>query len=159
MGVKKFRKGEVIFRAGDEAGCMYDIDWGRVGIYANYGTDAQKLLAELDSDDFFGEMGMIDHAPRSATAVALDNETTVSEITENDLLMLLDQKPAKVLMIMQQLSKQLRRLTNKYMEACKTASNLVKVEEKAAMDEQQLAEIRARVARYADELAGASDFA
>ena len=159
MNTQIYNKGDIIFRQGDAGESMYDIRWGSVGIYLDYGTEKEKKLTELGTDAFFGEMGMIDHAPRSATAVALEKGTQLREITEEKLGELFRENPAKVLMIMQQLSKQLRKLTNKYMESCKTASNLVKMEEKAAMDEQQLAEIRARVAHYADELAGASDFA
>ncbi len=104
-------------------------------------------------------MGMIDHAPRSATAVALENGTKVTEITEEGLDELFRESPAKVIMIMQQLSARLRKLTYDYMEACKTASGLVKVEEHEAMDEETLAEIRDRVEHYASELEGAADFA
>ena len=38
METKTFKKGEVIFKQGDLSDCMYDILWGEVGIYANYGT-------------------------------------------------------------------------------------------------------------------------
>ena len=129
MEQKKYKKGEVIFRQGDAGDSMFDIYWGRVGVYSGYGTKQEKLLTVLESGDFLGEMGMIDHAPRSATAVALENGTKVTEITEEGLGELFRESPAKVIMIMQQLSARLRKLTNDYMEACKTASGLVKVEE------------------------------
>ena len=159
METRKFKKGDIIFRQGDAGDCMFDIRWGRVGIYSDYGTDSQKLLTELDPEDFFGAMGMIDHAARSATAVALVNNTSLNVITEQALGELFSISPAKVLMIMQQLSKRLRKLTNEYMDACKTADGIVKVEEKASLDEQTVEEIRSRVAYYADEMSGASDLA
>ena len=159
MELKKYKKGEVIFRQGDAGDSMFDIHWGRIGVYSNYGTKQEKLLTVLESGDFLGEMGMIDHAPRSATAVAMENGTSVSEITEEGLGELFRESPAKVLMIMQQLSARLRKLTNDYMDACQTASGIVKVEEHEAMDEETLAEIRDRVEHYASELEGAADFA
>ncbi len=159
MELKKYKKGEVIFRQGDAGNSMFDIHWGRIGVYSNYGTEREKLLTVLESGAFLGEMGMIDHAPRSATAVAMENGTTVAEITEEGLGELFRESPAKVLLIMQQLSARLRKLTNDYMDACQTASGLVKVEEHETMDAETLTEIRNRVEHYAEELAGAADFA
>ena len=65
------KRTEIIFNEGDKSDRMYDIRHGRVGIYANYGTKEEKLLTELTKDQFFGEMGIIEGYPRSATAVAL----------------------------------------------------------------------------------------
>ena len=33
-----------------KADCMYDIRWGSVGIYANYGTKEEKLLTKLSAN-------------------------------------------------------------------------------------------------------------
>ena len=71
METKTFKKGEIIFKQGDLSDCMYDILWGQVGIYADYGTPEEKLLTTLETERFFGEMGMIEGRLRSATAVAL----------------------------------------------------------------------------------------
>ena len=155
MNTKTYRKGEIIFRQGDAAESMFDTLWGRVGIYVDYGTSNEKKLTEIvggqDKPTFFGEMGMIDHAPRSATAVALENQTHVQEITESELGELFESKPAKVLMLMQQLSGRLRSLTNDYMEACKTASGLVKLEDKAdGFTSEDAEEVSARAERYAN---------
>lgn len=123
-----FRKNEVIFREGDAANCMYDIHWGRVGIYANYGADNQELLAELNADEFFGEMGLLDHMPRSATAVALEDNTKVQLISEELFSKYLQERPAKVMTIIMHLSSRIRGLTQDYLKVCSMA-------ETAATDE------------------------
>lgn len=130
MNVKTYKKGDIIFRQGDAADSMFDILWGAVGIYIDYGTDKEQKLTELEGNAFFGEMGMIDHAPRSATAVVLEKGTQLQEITEAELGELFKERPAKVLAVMQQLSHRLRKLTGDYMEACKTAAGAVKMEKK-----------------------------
>jgi len=79
-----YKKGEIIFREGDPGNCMYDIFWGRVGVYTGYGTPQEKKLAELKTEDFFGEMGLLDRAPRSATVVSLSDDTYLGVITESD---------------------------------------------------------------------------
>ncbi len=116
--VESVKKGTVIFRAGDHANCMYDIHWGRVGIYTGYGTKNENKLTELNVNQFFGEMGLIGEEPRSATAIALEDDTTLEIITMDDLEDLLTKNPSKVYMIVQHLSYRLRRLTDDYTEAC-----------------------------------------
>ena len=53
METKTFKKGEIIFKQGDLSDCMYDILWGQVGIYADYGTPEEKLLTTLETERFF----------------------------------------------------------------------------------------------------------
>ena len=116
--VEKYPKGTVICKEGETVECMYDLHWGCVGIYKNYGTPEQVLLTELYSDSFFGEMGMISGEPRSATAVSLDDETTVEIIYPEDFQDLFEQNPPKVDMILRHLSSRLRKLTQQYETVC-----------------------------------------
>ena len=113
-----FNKFTVICREGEPGDCMYDIHSGRVGIYTGYGTDQQKELTILYPDTFFGEMGMISSEPRSATAVALDDQTTIELIRREDLEELFTQNPSKADMIVRHLSYRLRELTRQYAQAC-----------------------------------------
>ena len=116
--VVSYPKGTVICREGDLVSCMYDIHWGRVGIYSDYGKPDQVLLTTLAADNFFGEMGMVDNEPRSATAVALDSDTTVEIIHPEDFAELFEKNPYKVDMILRHLSSRLRKLTSQYYEIC-----------------------------------------
>ena len=126
--VISFKKNEVIFKEGDMANCMYDIHFGSVGIFAGYGTENEKKLTELKADDFFGEMGMIECYPRSATAVALEDGTRVEVITTENFGTYFQEKPAKVLQIMQHMSQRIRGLTKDYLEACKAINETVENE-------------------------------
>lgn len=130
--IKTFKKNEVIFREGDAANCLYDIHWGKVGIYANYGAENQRLLTELNPDEFFGEMGLLERLPRSSTAVALEDDTNVQLISEEVFNQYLQERPAKVLMIMMQLSLRIRELTQDYLEACRLAETAATVEDEQA---------------------------
>ena len=116
--VEKYKKGTVIFKEGEIGDCMYDIHFGTVGIYKAYGTPDEKLLAKLSPDEFFGELGMIENVKRSATAVVLDDDTTLEIITPSDLKGLFSQNPPKVEMILEHVSYRLRKLTKEYMAAC-----------------------------------------
>ena len=113
-----YKKGEIIFREGDPGNCMYDIFWGRVGVYTGYGTPQEKKLAELKIEDFFGEMGLIS----SASAVVEEDHTTLEAISKDDLVVLAKSNPLKLDMIMGHLANRLRRLTVDYVKACEEAA-------------------------------------
>lgn len=115
-----FNKDQVVFKEGSFDSCMYDIVSGRVGIFSAYGTADQKKIAELDSKQIFGEIGLIGCYPRTATAVALEDNTVLSEISEADLSEYFKDKPEKLLQIMKQLSRRLRETTQNYIDACRT---------------------------------------
>ena len=115
-----YKKGDIFFREGDfDDLSLYHIMWGAVGIYANYGKPDEKLLTKLQPEDFFGEMGLIEGRPRSATAVALDS-TQVLKISADELSQYFEEKPQKVLQIMQYMSSRMRELSNDYLDACDT---------------------------------------
>ena len=122
----KYNPGTVVFREGEPARCLYAIHWGKIGIYADYGTPNEKLLTTLMPGKFFGEMGVSDNAPRSATAVALEEDTTLEIISPDGLIKLFEMNPPKVDMILQNLSYRLRKLTQEYTELCGKISEMQK---------------------------------
>ncbi|MBP3209267.1 MAG: Crp/Fnr family transcriptional regulator [Oscillospiraceae bacterium] len=128
MNIKTFSRGEIIFREGDAGDCVYELSYGRVGIYANYGKENEQKISELIGEQFFGEMGLLEHAPRSATAVALEEGTCVDAITEDNFNEFFKENPAKVLMMIQQMCHRLRRTTDDYLEVCRTAHDVVTTE-------------------------------
>ena len=125
---KIYQPNEVIFLQGSYARTMYEIASGLVGIYAAYGTPDEQLLAELGPREFFGEMGLVECYPRSATAVALEADTSVIEIDSDDFSDFYKTQPDKVLAIMRQLSARLRDTNQKYQEACITIYDAIEAE-------------------------------
>ena len=115
-----FQKNDVIFKQGQFQSTMFDIGKGCVGIYANYGEADEKQLATFGPEQVFGEMGMIESLPRSATAVALEDETVVYEIDEEEFSSYFRDKPAKVFLIMKQLSQRIRETNRNYLDVCRT---------------------------------------
>ena len=120
MNIKTYRRGEVIFRQGDPGDSLYDIQSGRVEIIFDRGGPREQKLADLYTNQVFGELGLIDHAPRSATAVAMEDDTIVDVITEDTFLEFFEKNPAKMLVILQQMCSRLRRTSREYAEACHT---------------------------------------
>ena len=143
-------KGDIIFRQGDFANVMYDIVSGKVGIYSDYQGKQEEKIAELDDGQILGEMGMIEAYPRSATAVALSEQVVLSELVEADLDAYFKDDPAKVLLLMRQLSERLRETTRKYTELCGTVSRHKKAEEQGD-DQPELLQELDRYAKFYSE--------
>jgi len=71
-----FRNKDMIFREGDIGEEMYEILLGKVGIYLHYGTKQQVKVAEKFPGEFFGEVGITEKRPRTATCIAEDPDGT-----------------------------------------------------------------------------------
>ena len=128
MKTEKFYKGQIIFEENALESCMYDIISGYVSIVAGYGTADEKELAILEAGASFGEMGMIENLPRSATAIA--KETTELNIIEADEFNeYFKDKPGKVLNIIRNTSGRIRTLTAQYVDACNCIAQYCKCEE------------------------------
>ncbi len=124
MNRLNFNQGEIIFKEGDSADCMYDIVSGKVGVYVGYGTENEKRLTVLGDGQFLGEMGLIESYPRSATAVAEENDTCLEEIGEKDFSGYFTQNSDRLLLIMRQLSQRLREQTEEFEAASKVLDEM-----------------------------------
>ena len=71
---------------------------------------------------------MLEDKPRSATAVAMEDGTTVESIYSSEFAELFEKNPAKIEMILRHLSYRIRRLTNEYEKACKMVSDIADAE-------------------------------
>ena len=147
MNIHIYQKGEVVFHQGDESHTMFEIQRGQIGIYANYQTPKEKQLAVFEQGETFGEMGMIENLPRSATAVALADDTEVEEINAAEFSDYFEEKPVQVFLLVKQLSHRLRETTKNYEEACRTVSETVTAEQKG---EERSGGLRKKLKFFAD---------
>jgi CRP/FNR family cyclic AMP-dependent transcriptional regulator len=97
-----FKAGDVIFREGDPAKDLYIVKSGQVEIRLG-----NRLLDTLPELSIFGEMALIDHNPRSATAVAA-TDTTLVPVDEKQFLFLVSRTPYFALNVMRVLAQRLR---------------------------------------------------
>lgn len=65
---ESYALGTILFRAGDPGDKLYMILDGRIRISREVPGLGEEALAVLGPGDYFGEMGMVDDAPRSADA-------------------------------------------------------------------------------------------
>lgn len=103
--VREFAAGEVIFREGDPAGEFFVVQSGEVEI-----RHGNRHLETLPQYGIFGEMALIDAAPRSATAVAMTDVKLVA-VGEKQFLFLVGNTPNFALNVMRIMARRLRAAT------------------------------------------------
>ena len=122
-----FRKGDVIYREGQYEMCLYDILYGTVCLYQNYGKPDEILVKEYAGDGYFGELELVEARPRTTTAVA--KERTQVKIYDSERFShLFCEKPAMVMAVMQQMSARIRELQREYNNACRIVAEAMEAE-------------------------------
>jgi CRP/FNR family cyclic AMP-dependent transcriptional regulator len=101
--------GEVIVQTGDQGDALYLVLEGRARVLG-------KSARDLRPGDWFGEMGLIDGGPRSATLTATTPLRTM-KLPRRAFMRALKQDPGIGLKVMGQLASRIRRL-----EGTRTAS-------------------------------------
>jgi hypothetical protein len=94
--------GTVLFHEGDLGTSMFLIVDGRIRIQR--GT---QDIAVLGPEEFFGEMGLLEAAPRTATALC-DCDVQLLRLERDELLALMEELPAIAIGVAQQLSRRYR---------------------------------------------------
>lgn len=102
----QYAPGETIFCKGDSSDLCLQIFSGCVHVLLDV-DGREKIVAELGPGEVFGEMGIIDDAPRAATAIAAD-ETVCIGYAPDDILEQIDRNPETMKAIMKTLIKRLR---------------------------------------------------
>ncbi|HEX3846221.1 MAG TPA: cyclic nucleotide-binding domain-containing protein [Steroidobacteraceae bacterium] len=100
--IRLFNQDDTIFREGDAGNCMFAVVEGTVDIVLN-----GKVVEHVGAGSVFGEMALIDHQARSATAVAATS-CRLAAIDEKRFLRLVEITPRFALQIMQVISQRLR---------------------------------------------------
>jgi CRP/FNR family transcriptional regulator, cyclic AMP receptor protein len=99
---RDYKAGDVIFREGDAANELFIIQSGEVEIRLG-----NRVLEKLPQYSIFGEMALIDTAPRSATAVAAGDVKLVP-VGEKQFLFLISNTPHFALNVMRIMARRLR---------------------------------------------------
>lgn len=100
-------RGEVIFYRGEPGAHMYLVTAGSVGISLDDAPTPDNFVARMGSGECFGEMGILDDLPRSATAIALE-DTDALGLEKEKLRGLLLAYPELGISMLKALSRRLR---------------------------------------------------
>jgi CRP/FNR family cyclic AMP-dependent transcriptional regulator len=111
VAIRRYRRGEVIFRQDDPGDALHVVLAGRVRISSASETGLEAILATLRPGEFFGSLALLDGAPRSATAAAVD-PTEILVLPRQAFRRLVDDVPAIRDHVLVALTREVRRLTD-----------------------------------------------
>lgn len=98
--------GAVIFEQGDDAHTMFVLASGSVAL-----KSGDEVVHVVEAPGIFGEMALIDYAPRSLTAVAHE-QAEVVEIPERRFWVLVHETPRFAQLVMRVMANRLRQLSD-----------------------------------------------
>ena len=111
LRVRRFRRGEVIFHAGDPGDSLFIVATGAVKITVTAEDGAEPaILTTIGPGGFFGELALLDGASRSATAAAVDAVETLV-LRRDSFDRLVDTEVALRRALLASLAGEIRRLT------------------------------------------------
>ena len=124
--------GHTVFAQGDQGDSMYVIEDGAVDIVA--GSGRQKvILTSLFKQQYFGELSLLDGAPRSASAVAT-RATQLLALDRDDFVEFIKKRPDAALSIMHEVGERIR-ATNELMTRTVSRNVLEEEDRKLTMGE------------------------
>jgi CRP/FNR family cyclic AMP-dependent transcriptional regulator len=114
--VRRFKRGEALLREGDPGDALYILQSGHVKITVTTAEGVDTILTVEGPGECLGELSLMDGAPRSATAVAVDWVEAVT-LRREDFLALIDQHPGVARAVMSGMAAMVRRLTAQVQDA------------------------------------------
>ncbi len=109
---RAFKKGEMLFAAGSRGDTLYIISKGKVKIFKEMpspfaGGAETKIFEILSEGEFLGEMSLLNHEPRCASAAAME-DCWIYLIHKRNFNEVILQRPEMALNILEIISKRLR---------------------------------------------------
>jgi signal transduction histidine kinase len=118
---RKFAAGQDIFLEGEPGNGVYFVKAGSVEISA--GKVERRIFSRLGPGEIFGEMAVIEHRPRSATATAAE-DAEVYFLPRGEMLTFIERSPGLAFALLQQISNRLREFNQLHVRELVQAESL-----------------------------------
>ena len=112
MSRKSFARGTTIMAAGDATDSLYVVISGRLKVMISDDEGREVIFAMLGSNEYFGEMGLIDDSTRSASVITLE-PCELLVLSKRDFRKCLSENFEMALTVMRGLVKRLREADRK----------------------------------------------
>ena len=106
-GQRGYRRGEIVFSAGDAGDALFGVVSGRIRISAGSADGREIFLNIMEPGDSFGEIALLDGGTRTATATATEPSELVS-IRREPFFELLEREPQTALELLRLCGERLR---------------------------------------------------
>lgn len=98
VNVRHFRPGEHIFKQGEVGVGMYIVVSGIINIYveelhATTGAAYTTHVTQLKTEDFFGELALVEHEGRRSASATAHEETVLIGFFKPDLMEIVERNP------------------------------------------------------------------
>lgn len=111
MITRTFRKNTVIINEGDQANSLYIILSGMVKVFLSNEDGKEIIINTLGEGDHFGELALLDDAPRSASIMTTE-KSSLGTISKADFVTVLSKHPELALKLIQELTRRIRLLSD-----------------------------------------------
>ncbi|HET8690780.1 MAG TPA: Crp/Fnr family transcriptional regulator [Steroidobacteraceae bacterium] len=104
---RSYRRGEIVFAAGDAGDALYGVVSGRIRISTGNADGREIFLNIMEPGDSFGEIALLDGGTRTATATAIEASELVS-VRREHLFGLLEKEPRTAVELLRLCGERLR---------------------------------------------------
>jgi CRP/FNR family cyclic AMP-dependent transcriptional regulator len=107
-----FANSEIIFQEGSYGDEMFIVHSGTVRLVKK-SIESEMIIATIEPGEFFGEMALVDNAPRSVSAIAGADQTRLLALDRDKFLFLVSHQPAFALTVMHVLCQRIRAMNER----------------------------------------------
>lgn len=104
---QQYPKNSILVYEGEEPDALYIIVSGRAKVYVSDEEGKELVLNSLSTGEFFGELALIDGAPRSATVMTTDKSTLI-KISQRDFAKFMQETPGVAMNVLKELAHRVR---------------------------------------------------
>jgi signal transduction histidine kinase len=120
---REYAAGQEVFHEGDPGDGVYVVKSGQVEISGVLNSQKRRVFSQIEPGGMFGEMAVIEHRPRSASAIATV-DSTVYFIPRGEMLAFIERSPGLAMSLMQLISHRLREFNRLFLSEIVQAEQL-----------------------------------
>jgi len=98
LNKKFFKKGDIAIAEGSTNTACFLVDTGGFEVTKTLADGAIKKLAQIGPNEIFGELGLVDHRPRTATLTA-NQDSSVTELFKDGKMEAIARENPKALLV------------------------------------------------------------
>ncbi|MDD3352354.1 Crp/Fnr family transcriptional regulator [Zoogloea sp.] len=109
--VRSFAANSIVVNEGDEGGSLFVVQNGSLKAFLTDDAGREVTLSLLDPGAYFGELALLDDAPRSASVIAL-TRSELLQVPRSAFLELIESHPPSMSVVVRNLVARIRALTD-----------------------------------------------